>query len=301
MRLVSYREDHQERLGVLLDDQVVPAHRLLDDGPTTMAELLAAGADGLDRLRAAAAEHRPVAGGDGARRLADLDLLAPVPRPPKIVAVGLNYHAHAGEQAKTAPVEPRLFAKYPTAVIGSGAVIRWDPDLTAKVDFEGELAVVIGRPTRRVDRPSALRHVLGYMIGNDVSARDLQDRDGQFTRAKSLDTFCPMGPILVTADEVPDPQTLHLTTTVNGERMQDANTASMIHSVADVIVYASRAFSLEPGDVLMTGTPAGVGHHRKPARYLHDGDEVAIEIQGLGRLVNRCHEESPAERGPVGG
>jgi 5-carboxymethyl-2-hydroxymuconate isomerase len=159
------------------------------------------------------------------------------------------------------------------------------------VDFEGELAAVIGRPARRIERDEALAYVLGYTVANDVTARDLQDRDRQFTRGKSLDTFCPLGPALVTADEVPEPQALRLTTMVNGETLQDESTAAMIFEVAELIAFASRAFTLEPGDVILTGTPGGVGHYRHPPRYLHDGDAVAVEIAGLGRLDHRCREE----------
>lgn len=290
MRLVSYLDQGRERLGLLIEQRVVPAQVLLPRGPATMADLLAAGPEAVDGLREAAAGLGPDTVAE-ARDLDELTLLAPLPRPPKIVAIGLNYRSHTGEQERPAPKEPMIFAKYPTAVIGPGAEIRWDPALSAQVDFEGELAAVIGRPARRVGRGEALGYLIGYTVADDVTARDLQDRDRQFTRGKSLDTFCPLGPALVTADEVPDPQALRLSTRVNGELVQDETTGAMIFDVAELIAFASRAFTLEPGDVILTGTPGGVGHYHHPPHYLHDGDEVAVEIAGLGRLVNRCREE----------
>jgi 2-keto-4-pentenoate hydratase/2-oxohepta-3-ene-1,7-dioic acid hydratase in catechol pathway len=215
----------------------------------------------------------------------------PVPKPGKIVAIGLNYYAHAAEQGTDPPKQPLIFAKFPTSVIGDGEPIRWDPRLTSQVDYEAELAVVIGTRARRVDESAALEYVQGYTCGNDVSARDLQFDDRQWVRGKSLDTFCPLGPEVVTTDEIPDPQRLRLRTIVNGEVLQDGTTADMIFPVAKLVAFASAAFTLEPGDVIMTGTPPGVGVHRKPQRFLKDGDEVAIEIDGIGRLVNRCVEE----------
>jgi 2-keto-4-pentenoate hydratase/2-oxohepta-3-ene-1,7-dioic acid hydratase in catechol pathway len=208
-----------------------------------------------------------------------------------VVAVGLNYREHAAEGGRETPPEPVLFAKFTTSIVGHGAEIRWDPGLTAAVDFEAELAVVIGREARRVTQAQALDYVLGYTCLNDVSARDLQYADKQFVRAKSLDTFTPIGPALVTADEIPDPQTLGIRCLVNGEVMQESSTAQMVHGVAALIAFCSRAFTLEPGDIIATGTPSGVGWFRDPKRLLRDDDEVAVEIERVGRLVNRCREE----------
>ena len=174
------------------------------------------------------------------------------------------------------------------------AAISWDPALTAQVDFEAELAVVIGRTARRVDEAEALDYVLGYTCLDDVSARDLQFGDGQWTRGKSLDTFCPMGPALVTADEVPDPQALAIECRVNGEVMQQATTADMFFGVAAIISHCSQAFTLEPGDVIATGTPGGVGIFRDPPVLLADGDVVTVEIEGIGRLSNPCRHEPGA-------
>ena len=299
MKLISYRTQRafagepgrSDRLGVLVGDVVVPAAALGEGLPGTMAELLNGMPRTLDRL------HRLVRSGavdayvdsDG-MALDSVELLAPVPRPGKIVAVGLNYRSHAAEQGREPPDLPVIFAKFNSAVVASGADIVWDPALTQAVDYEAELAVVIGRAARRVSEAVALDHVVGYTCLNDVSARDLQYADKQFTRAKSLDTFCPMGPALVTADEVGDPQALAIRCLVNGEERQSSTTADMVFGVAALVSFCSQAFTLEPGDVIATGTPAGVGWFREPRRMLADTDEVVVEIERVGRLVNRCRE-----------
>lgn len=214
--------------------------------------------------------------------------ISPIPRPGKIIAVGRNYRQHADEEAAALPAAPLLFAKLPSAVVGDGAAITWSGALTSQVDYEAELAVVIGRRARDVPVERALDHVLGYTCLNDVSARDLQVRDGQWTRAKSLDTFCPIGPRIVTADEIPDPGALRIQCRVNGEVRQDASTAELVHDVRALIAYCSRSFTLEPGDVVATGTPAGVGAFREPPVFLADGDVVEVEIERIGILRNPC-------------
>jgi 2-keto-4-pentenoate hydratase/2-oxohepta-3-ene-1,7-dioic acid hydratase in catechol pathway len=221
------------------------------------------------------------------------EVIAPVPRPGKVVAVGLNYHAHAAEGGAAIPASPMLFAKFPTAVVGPGATVEWDPELTAAVDLEAELAVVIGRTARRVSEGPALDHVLGYTCLNDVSARDLQYADKQFVRAKSLDTFCPMGPAVVTTDEIADPGRLAVRSYRNGELMQDGHTSDLIFSVPSLVAFCSRAFTLEPGDVIATGTPAGVGWYREPKVLMRDGDVMTVEVEGIGRLENPCREVRP--------
>ncbi len=214
-----------------------------------------------------------------------LRLHAPVPRPGKVIGVARNYVAHAAERGAEAPEEPVLFIKASSTVIGPGDAIRLPP-ASRRVDFEGELAVVIGRRAHRVDASRALERVAGYCIANDVTARDYQNERGQHFIGKSFDSFAPLGPALVTADEIGDPQDLALRTLVSGETMQDARTKEMIFPVAELIAFASRLMTLEPGDVLLTGTPAGVGAAREPARYLRDGDVVEITISGLGTLRN---------------
>jgi 2-keto-4-pentenoate hydratase/2-oxohepta-3-ene-1,7-dioic acid hydratase in catechol pathway len=211
--------------------------------------------------------------------------LAPV-TPGKIVAIGLNYLDHIRESGLEPPARPLVFAKFPSSVIGPGEPIVIDQRVTERVDWEVELAVVIGRPARDVAPADALDHVLGYTVANDVSARDLQFSDGQWVRGKSLDTFCPLGPVVLTADEVPDPQALHLVCRVNGEVVQDATTDLMVFGVAELISFCSRSFTLDAGDVLLTGTPWGCGEFMDPRRSLAPGDVVECEIDGIGTLRN---------------
>jgi 2-keto-4-pentenoate hydratase/2-oxohepta-3-ene-1,7-dioic acid hydratase in catechol pathway len=212
----------------------------------------------------------------------------PIERPGKIICVGLNYRGHAEEQGAKLPEHPVLFAKWATALTGPGLPIVLPP-VSQKVDYEAELAVVIGSRVKAVAVENALEAVHGYLCANDVSARDVQRADRQFTRAKSFDTFCPVGPELVPAAEIGDPQDLRIRALVNGEVRQDSTTADMIFSVAELIAFASEAITLEPGDLLLTGTPPGVGEFRDPPLYLAEGDEVTIEIDRLGALTNPVH------------
>lgn len=212
-------------------------------------------------------------------------LLAPL-RPGKVIGVGNNYLDHCREQGILPPDRPILFAKLPTSVIGPGEEIRWPKGLTQQVDYEGELAVVVGQVARGLQEKEALQAVFGYTIANDVSARDLQFGDGQWLRGKALDTFLPLGPMVVTAEELPDPHELSIRTRVNGRLLQDSNTREMIFPIARLLAFISQAFTLEPGDVILTGTPHGVGYFRNPQVFLRPGDEVAVEIQGLGVLRN---------------
>lgn len=215
--------------------------------------------------------------------IADAVILAPVIPRSKIVCVGKNYHDHAAEMGGEAPAEPLLFLKPNTSVIGPGdAIVR--PSISEQTEFEGELAVVIGRVAKNVPAENALDHVLGYTIANDVTARDLQRKDGQWTRAKGFDTFCPLGPTINTDF---DPSTATIQTRVNGEVRQQAPLSDMIHSVADIIEHASAVFTLLPGDVILTGTPAGVGPFSA-------GDTVEVEITGLGILRNAVRDALPA-------
>ena len=210
--------------------------------------------------------------------------MIPIERPGKIVCVGLNYRDHAEEQGAELPAAPLLFAKFPTALIGPGEPIVIPP-IVQQADYEAELGVVIGQTVKGVSKENALEAVSGYICANDVSARDLQFADGQWTRGKSPDTFCPVGP-LVPRSEVPDPHALAIRAIVSGETLQDSSTANLIFGIDEIISYASRTSTLEAGDLILTGTPAGVGVFRDPKVLLKDGDEVTIEIDGLGRLTN---------------
>jgi 2-keto-4-pentenoate hydratase/2-oxohepta-3-ene-1,7-dioic acid hydratase in catechol pathway len=213
-----------------------------------------------------------------------------ISRPGKIVCVGLNYLDHAQEGGMELPKAPLLFAKWPNTLIGDGDAIVLPPE-AKEVDYEAELGVVIGTTAKRVSEADALDHVEGYICLNDVSARDMQFGDGQWTRGKSLDTFCPVGPRLVPREEIADPQQLGIRCILNGEALQDSSTAQMIFSVAEIIAYVSQVITLEPGDLIATGTPAGVGVFRDPKVLLKDGDEVAIEIDGVGTLTNPVQKE----------
>lgn len=198
------------------------------------------------------------------------------PYPEKIICVGLNYRSHSAEQSVEPPPHPLLFAKWPNTLIGSADPIRLPP-ISSQVDFEAELGVVIGRGS----------DVWGYTCLNDVSARDLQFADGQWVRGKSLDTFCPIGPALVPAERIPDPQALRIRALLNGVVMQDATTADMLFPVDEVVSFVQEAITLTPGDLIATGTPEGVGAFRVPPVFLGDGDEITVEIDGIGRLANR--------------
>ncbi len=211
-------------------------------------------------------------------------MAVPIPRPGKIVCVGLNYRDHAEEQGAALPEAPLLFAKFATALVGPGDAIVIPPIVT-KCDYEAELGVVLGSTVKRVSKENALEAVAGYVVANDVSARDLQFGDGQWTRGKSPDTFCPVGPLVPAAD-VPDPHALPIRALLNGEVVQDSTTANLVFGVDEVISYASQTATLEAGDLILTGTPAGVGIFRKPPRLLRPGDEITIEIDGVGSLTN---------------
>lgn len=210
--------------------------------------------------------------------------MLPIERPGKIICVGLNYSDHAEEQGADLPAEPLLFAKWPNALIGPGEPIVIPPIVT-KADYEAELGVVIGARVKGISKESAFEAVRGYLCANDVSARDLQFADGQWTRGKSPDTFCPVGP-MVPRDEIPNPHALRIRAIVSGEVLQDSTTANLIFGIDDVIAHVSRTMTLEPGDLILTGTPAGVGVFRDPQRLLRPGDEVTIEIESIGSLTN---------------
>ena len=210
--------------------------------------------------------------------------MLPIERPGKIVCVGLNYRDHAEEQGAELPAAPLLFAKWTTALVGPGEPIVVPP-IVEKADYEAELGVVIGERVKGVSKENAFEAVRGYLCANDVSARDLQFGDGQWTRGKSPDTFCPVGP-MTPRDEVSDPHALRIRAIVSGEVLQDSTTANLIFGIDEVIAYASQTTTLEPGDLILTGTPAGVGVFRDPQRLLQPGDEVTIEIDGLTSLTN---------------
>ncbi len=302
MKIASFIAGGQTRWGTLRGDHVIDlnlARAMLLASQAQEAKYLAT--DVLDFIRKgeevwdAANETLEHLGSrilDGiVFRAESVKWLAPLDNPSKIVAIGMNYWDHVREHPNTQPpAYPVLFPKFPSAIIGHNDVITWDPQMTQQVDYEAELGVVIGKTARRVAAAAALDYVFGYCNLNDVSARDLQnDEKGgrQFTRGKSLDTFCPLGPYIVTQDEIPDPQNLRIQSRLNDTVMQESNTKEMINGVAKLIEFITQGITLRPGDVIATGTPAGVGHFRKPPVYLKPGDVIEIEVEGLGRLTNR--------------
>ena len=219
-------------------------------------------------------------------------LRAPIARPGKVICVGLNYHDHCREQGVEPPPYPPLFAKFANAIADPGqAIVR--PRATEQLDLECELAVVIGRRASRIGREEALDYVFGYTILNDITMRDLQREDRRWLRAKGSDGFAPIGPVVVTRDELGDTSALRLRSSVNGETWQDSGTAEMIFDVPTIVAFASRTITLEPGDIIATGTPAGVGHFQRPPRYLHHGDRLRCEIEGIGALENSIVDELP--------
>lgn len=288
MKIARIRHDGVEEYAIVVKDGVYGRAYL--EGlmgvrlPTTVgafSEEYVMGAEGRSMLERALASHQP------ALKLDEKILLAPVDDRPKIICVGLNYRDHAEEQGVKPPQEPVIFMKPYTAIVGPGQPIIY-PEITEKLDYEAELAVVIGKRCRKADPEEALEYVLGYTCFNDVSARDIQFRDGQWVRGKSFDTFAPIGPLIVTADEVGDPHNLRIMARVNGEVRQDSNTRNLIFGVGQLVSFISRVMTLEAGDIIATGTPAGVGFFTKPEpKLLKVGDLVEVEIEKVGVLRNR--------------
>ena len=292
MQLVSYRRPNSAvglwRAGVAQDGRVVDVAAILPDtrSETTTKSLLAAGSATLRSVfELARAAHATGSGAPGMFEGASVELGPPIPDPDKIICIGLNYADHADEAGLARTEVPVFFAKFRNSLTGPTSPIRL-PRVSTEIDYEGELAVVIGAPCKDVSDRDALQYVAGYTIMNDVSARDLQMQTSQWIAGKALDTFAPMGPGIVPASEIANPQALTLTTRVNGQVVQQASTATMIFSVATIIAFLSSLMTLEPGDIIATGTPAGVGFKRTPPLFLRDGDVVEVEIDGIGQLRN---------------
>jgi 2,4-didehydro-3-deoxy-L-rhamnonate hydrolase len=284
MKLVTYDGGQGPRLGLIANDQVIDvAEASGGQLPADMRSFLELGDAGLEQARSLS--------GNG-KALGDVRLMAPILNPSKIVAIGLNYMDHCREQGIQPPTRPTTFTKFPSSIIGPGDEIRWNPQLTQKVDWEVELAVVIGKKARNISADEALDYIAGYTICHDVSARDLQlEKGDQWIVGKSLDTFCPLGPVLVTRDEIADPHNLSLRCLVNGEAVQDSNTSELIFNIPYLLEFLARGITLLPGDVITTGTPDGVGAFLKPPIFLKHGDEVTVAIEGIGEMTNRCVEE----------
>lgn len=283
MRLVTYEVSGERRPGAVVGDNVVDLSSVASD----LLGLIDLGADGLSQAQAA------IDGGGDSTPLSQVKLLAPIPRPRKnVVCLGMNYAAHAYEslQAKglppTLPGYPVFFSKPPTTVIGQDDTIPYDEEVTTQLDWEVELAYIIGRTGKNIGADEALSYVFGYTIINDISARDLQNRHQQFFKGKALDGSCPMGPWIVTADELPNAGDLALSLRVNGETMQDSRTSDLIFDIPTTLAVLSKGQTVEAGDIVSTGTPSGVGMGRNPQVYLKAGDVVEAEIEGIGVLRN---------------
>ncbi len=292
MQLVSYRihdsTDGRWRAGVEHEGRVVDAATFWHDGihETTTKHLLAAGPEIMHKVfRQAREVLNAGSGASGVLQTASVELGPPIPDPDKIICIGLNYAEHANEAGLARTEVPVFFGKYRNSLAGPTSPVLL-PRASNQIDYEGELAVIIGTRCKEVSEQEALQYVAGYSVFNDVSARDLQIQTSQFMAGKALDTFAPMGPGIVLTSDIPDPQTLMLTTRVNGQVVQHASTATMIFSVARVIAFLSSLMTLEPGDIIATGTPSGVGFKRTPPLFLQDGDVVEVEIEGIGQLRN---------------
>jgi 2-keto-4-pentenoate hydratase/2-oxohepta-3-ene-1,7-dioic acid hydratase in catechol pathway len=276
MRLVTFSAGGRPRPGVVAQQKVLEL---------PYPDLVAFLEDG-ERARQAA-EKLLAAPAAAAHPLSAVKLLAPIPKPPKLILIGLNYRDHAIESGLPIPETPTVFAKFSNAVIGPGEPIQL-PQASKEVDYEAELAFVIGRRGKHLAPIAWKDHVFGYTMVNDVSARDFQRATSQWVFAKTFDTFGPMGPELVSADEVPDPHNLRIGCEVNGRVLQDSSTSQLIFRIPELVSYLSQAMTLEPGDVVSTGTPPGVGFARKPPIFLQPGDEVVVKVEGLGELRNPC-------------
>ncbi len=302
MKLCSFSKGGGAHLGMVLGNRVLDLTAAAGHKTLHLPGTLSQAADVAplwqpDTREALAAVHRDIAA-RGIRpewepfcvELESCSWLPPVHRPEKIICIGLNYRDHAAESGMELPKEPVFFNKYNNALTGaSGPVIL--PSNSAQVDYEGELAVIIGRTAKRVTRDAAMVHVGGYTILHDVSARDWQFRTGQWVSGKTFDTFAPCGPFLVTPEEIPDPHTLDIKLSLNGSVMQNSNTRNLIFGVPFLVSYLSQIFTLQPGDIISTGTPPGVGFARKPQVFLRDGDKVEISVQNIGVMGHRCIAE----------
>jgi len=278
LRFLTIERDVRAEPAVEQDGEIIGLGRA---GFESLIQVIHGGADAMDRI----ARWLPHATGDERWPANQVKLLAPVPRPPKVICIGLNYRDHAAEAKLAIPEVPTVFAKFPTSVVGPGHPIVL-PKNSMKPDYEAEFVFVIGKGGRHIPEERWRDHVFGYTMMNDVSARDFQMATSQWIMGKTFDTFAPIGPAIVSADEISDPQKLAISMTVSGEVLQQSNTSEMIFQIPRLIAFLSSVFTLEPGDIVATGTPAGVGFARKPPRWLKPGDECTVRVEGLGELTN---------------
>jgi len=270
-------------LAVIEDAEAVLVSDLLDPAPLTLQQLIGGGDEVLGALRAALGERTAPR-----HPLAGFDFASAVLNPPVILAIGLNYAAHSSELGLKTDTAPTVFTLWPNSLTSHEATTGWPRTLSESVDYEAELGVLIGRPAKDVAEADALDHVWGYTVVNDITARDIQFSEAQWSRCKSFDGFTPTGPFVVTADEIPDPQDLHIWTVVDGHTVQDASTGQMVRSVATLIAHLSQSITLQPGTLISTGSPGGAGYSRKPQIFLRDRSTVTVGIDGIGELTTHC-------------
>ncbi|MGW6297625.1 fumarylacetoacetate hydrolase family protein [Peribacillus butanolivorans] len=283
MKIASFSVKSDHHIGIVQDDQIISLTALgPDDFPACMKTFIERGSE----LRKRAEQLIEQQGNDDAKfSLSEVKLLPPIAQPEKIICVGLNYIDHCKETGMEPPASPVIFSKYANAIVGQNDVIEI-PINSKEVDFEAELAIVIGKKAKNVSEEEANDYVFGYTIMNDISARDLQFQDGQWSRGKTADTFAPIGPVVVTHDEVGDPHELAISLELNGEMMQDSNTSNLIFTVPQIISFLSQSMTLKPGDLIATGTPPGVGMGRNPKVWLKNGDRMNVSIERIGTLSN---------------
>ena len=290
MKFAHLRVEGQStpRLAAVFDEAALFLDEIMDEAPRDLQDMIEKGSDEYDRVRALSLNAS--AQGATLTPLAELRYSSAVLRPPQIIAIGANYAAHSSELKLRVETAATVFSLWPNSLTGHESTITWPTDLTEQVDYEAELGVIIGTAARQVSVADALDHVFGYTVVNDITARDLQFSEAQWSRCKSFDGFTPTGPVVVTADQIADPQDLWLTTHVDGRILQDASSGDMVRTVAEIISYLSQTATLLPGTLISTGSPGGAGYSRKPPVFLHDGSTVTITIDKIGFLTTHCRE-----------
>lgn len=277
-------DDPTLHLAVVEGAEAILVHDLLSPAPATLQELIDGGDEALATLRAALAARPAVP----RHPLENFSYGSAVQNPPVVIAVGLNYAAHSSELGLKTDAAPTVFTLWPNSLSGHEQTTSWPRDLSQAIDYEAELGVVIGRAAKNVSTEDALAHVWGYTVVNDITARDIQFAEAQWSRCKSFDGFTPTGPVVVTADEIPDPQLLHIWATVDGQMVQDGSTGQMVRPVAELIAHLSASITLLPGTLISTGSPGGAGYSRDPQIFLRDRSTVTVGIEGIGSLVTHC-------------
>lgn len=278
--------DDTPRLAVIIDDEALFLDEICTTAPRDLQELIEGGTDALTRVRIDVDRARQ--SGAHGRPTHEYKHASAILRPPQILAIGANYAAHASELKLRSEKAATVFSLWPNSLTGHDSTTSWPEDLSSQVDYEAELGVIIGRPAKNVKAHEALDYVWGYTVVNDITARDLQFTEAQWSRCKSFDGFTPTGPVVVTSDEIPDPQDLWLTTNVDGTIMQDSSTADMVRSVAEIIELLSQSATVPPGTLISTGSPGGAGYSRKPPVFLRDHSTVTVSVSNIGYLTTHC-------------